>query len=257
MIKPKNSTIVSRRNFLKNAAIATAALSAGCTSNHAIKQNKLIKPNHTILFQGDSITDAGRDRKRQDTPNDPRALGQGYAFLTAAAIMKNRPNDNLKFYNRGKSGDKVWQLRDRWQTECFDLKPDVLTILIGINDIWHQKKHGSEHETGTPENFKNVYENLIANTRKKLPQTKIILAQPFAIPGGAIKDDWLPMLAQYQHITENVTKKFNTGYIPLQKIFDSACKNAPKNYYSPDGVHPSIAGTALMAQAWSEHLKEA
>ena len=112
-----------------------------------------IKPGDTILFQGDSITDAGR--KRDDSAaNSDVAMGRGYAWLAAAQLLIEKPDAGLKIFNRGISGNKVYQLAERWQADCLDLKPNVLSILIGVNDFWHKKKHNYD---GTLEKYEGDF----------------------------------------------------------------------------------------------------
>jgi lysophospholipase L1-like esterase len=106
--------------------------------NKTKKKYSIFKKGNTILFQGDSITDAGRE-KEKELPNNPKSFGSGYAFLAASALLNALPEKNLTIYNRGISGNKVFQLANRWDKDCLDLKPDVLSILIGVNDYWHKR----------------------------------------------------------------------------------------------------------------------
>jgi lysophospholipase L1-like esterase len=145
----KNETrpqMPSRRRFVQTGVgMSAAALAAMAPLNNLLaaedpssaKSGKsLIRPGETILFHGDSITDAGRKRD-VSTANSNAGLGRGYAWLAAAQLLIDRPDANLKIFNRGISGNKVYQLAERWQADCLDLKPDVLSILIGVNDFWH------------------------------------------------------------------------------------------------------------------------
>ena len=155
---------LSRRNFLFKSAAGAAALasiptivSAAIPGGGEKKNNfSLFGKGNTVLFQGDSITDAGRD-KEKELPNNPRSFGQGYAFLAASALLNALPEKQLTIYNRGISGNKVYQLAERWQKDCLDLKPDVLSILIGVNDYWHMRNGKYD---GTVE----VYENCLLYT---------------------------------------------------------------------------------------------
>ena len=136
------ASALNRRSFLKTSSLALGAAGlAAATSAEAAPWfspgRNLITKGEVILFQGDSITDAGRSRDREKTsaPNNQPGLGNGYAWLAAAELLVGRPDDELKIFNRGISGHKVFQLAERWQADCLDLKPDVLSILIGVNDI--------------------------------------------------------------------------------------------------------------------------
>src|SRR5579864_8373098 len=128
--------MITRREFV---AVAGASVAAACT--HHV--NTGVEPTHgaTILFQGDSITDAGRDRN-QSAPNATGALGNGYPMLLAAMLLKQWPDLELRIFNRGISGNKVPDLQARWDSDTLSLKPDVLSILVGVNDYWHTRTHG-------------------------------------------------------------------------------------------------------------------
>ena len=112
---------------------------------HTVEPISIFQPDTRILFQGDSITDAGRDKANKDSPNDRAAFGGGYAWLAAAQLLVERPDDGLKFLNRGVSGNQVTDLASRWQVDCLDLKPDVLRILIGVNDAYQTLAEKIEH----------------------------------------------------------------------------------------------------------------
>jgi lysophospholipase L1-like esterase len=247
----------SRRSFLKKAALGTLAaitvpeiISAAATKKES-KKIQLLK-DQTILFQGDSITDAGRNREDMGY-NNPRPLGSGYAMLAAARLMEKYAPLNLKIYNKGISGNKVYQLAERWDKDCIDLKPDVLSILIGVNDFWH-KLNGNYN--GTIEIYRNDLIALLERTKKALPNVKLIICEPFAIPGvKAVDDKWFPDFYQYQKAAREIADKFGTIFIPYQKVYDEAIKRAPGSWWTPDGVHASLAGAQLMADAWLAVVK--
>ena len=127
---------ISRRSLLQTAALATGASVLTGTNSHAAAQPPALKSGDVVLLQGDSITDAGRD-KGNDKPNDLGALGRGYAAMVASALLGAHPGKKLMCYNRGISGNKVPDLDARWKQDCIDLNPAVLSILIGVNDMWH------------------------------------------------------------------------------------------------------------------------
>ncbi len=207
--------------------------------------------NEIVLFQGDSITDAGRARENFNV-NDQKALGNGYAYLATADLLNDNPQKHLKIYNRGISGNKVYQLTERWEEDTFKLEPTVLSILIGVNDFWHMKKHGY---SGTLETYRNDYKALLDKTKQKLPDLKLIIGEPFAILGTAVDASWFPAFKEYQEAAKEIANSYNAAFIPYQRIFDNALKLAPGEYWAPDGVHPSIAGARLMATAWLETIK--
>jgi lysophospholipase L1-like esterase len=216
-----------------------------------VKKNTLNKDN-IILFQGDSITDAGRDRENNSF-NNPQALGSGYAMLAGAELLEKHAALDLKVYNKGISGNKVYQLAERWDKDCLEIKPDILSILIGVNDLWH-KLDG--HYNGTIDIYKNDFIALIERTKKTLPDVKLIICEPFAVKGvKAVDDKWYPEFYGYQDAARGIAKQFNATFVPYQKIYDEAQKQAPGVYWTPDGVHPTLAGAQLMAHAWLAAVK--
>jgi lysophospholipase L1-like esterase len=247
---------LSRRNFFVKSAVGAAALasipsiiSASIPSNSENKGNKypIFGKDSTILFQGDSITDAGRD-KEKELPNNARSFGLGYAFLAASALLNELPKQNLTIYNRGISGNKVYQLADRWQKDCLDLKPDVLSILIGVNDYWH--KRNGQYE-GTVEVYEKDYRKLLKSTKEKLPSIKLVICEPFYVLNtSAVDETWVAPMKEYQAAAKKIATEFGALWVPFQKVFDEAIKHAPATYWTDDGVHPAMPGAQLMAEAW-------
>jgi lysophospholipase L1-like esterase len=247
----------SRRSFLKKAVLGSlAALSipevmAASAPKFRFKRLSLLK-GQTILFQGDSITDSGRSK--DDTGfNTSHSLGSGYPMLAAASLLDSRADLDLKIYNKGISGNKVYQLVDRWETDCFAIKPDILSILIGVNDLWH-KLNGTYN--GTIETYTKDYIALLEMTKRVLPDVKLIIGEPFGIHGiKAIDDRWYPEFYEYQKAAKEIALQFGAAFIPYQAIFDEAQKHAPGAYWTADGVHPTLAGAQLMAKAWLAVVK--
>lgn len=241
----------SRRDFFKRAALGGAM---GFGFAHIVSEAWADSPprvalgkDDVILFQGDSITDAGRNRD-QTSANNPRALGSGYAFHASSSLLYDHPDKNLRIYNRGISGNKVYQLAERWDTDCLQLKPTVLSILIGVNDFWHMLNGKYD---GTLETYHNHFRALLERTKQVLPNVKLIIGEPFAVPGvKAVDDSWFPRFSEYQQTARKLAEQFNAIFIPYQTIFDKASRTAPGVYWTYDGVHPSIAGGKLMAEAW-------
>jgi len=240
---------VSRRQF---AAISAATLAASqavpqtATAAEA-SQGSPLKPGITLLFQGDSITDAGRSREAAGEANSQPALGNGYAWLAASQLLVDRPGDGIKIFNRGISGNKVPDLDGRWQAECVDLKPNVLSILIGVNDIWRTFDRGDK---GTAEIYEAGYQALIEKTKAALPQTTLVICEPFVLRCGAITDAWFPKFDGYRAAAKRVAEKAGAIFVPFQTMFDEASKIAPPERWAGDGVHPSADGAALMAHTW-------
>ena len=247
---------LSRRSFFAKSAVGAAALasipaivSASIPFEGDAKKEKfsIFGKGNTILFQGDSITDAGRD-KEKELPNVARSFGLGYAFLASSALLNALPGKNLTMYNRGISGNKVYQLAERWQKDCLDLKPDVLSILIGVNDYWH-KRNGKYD--GTVEVYENDYRKLLQETKAKLPNVKLVICEPFYVVNtSAVDETWAVPMKEYQAAAKKIAKEFNALWVPFQKVFDEAVKHAPATYWTGDGVHPAMPGAQLMAEAW-------
>lgn len=247
----------NRRSFIKKAAlgglmaVSIPEILSASMSSSGVKKNSLLKDN-VILFQGDSITDAGRN-KEDNSYNNAKVLGSGYPMLTGAALLEKFAALNLKVYNKGISGNKVYQLAERWDNDCLNIKPDVLSILIGVNDIWH-KLNGQYN--GTVDIYRKDYIALLERTKKALPNVKLIICEPFAVRGvKAVDDKWYPEFYDYQKAAREIATQFGATFVPYQKIYDEAQKHAPGAYWTPDGVHPTLAGAQLMAQAWLQAVK--
>ncbi|MDX2431135.1 MAG: GDSL-type esterase/lipase family protein, partial [Bacteroides sp.] len=179
-----SSDQISRRKFFRNAGIGTAGLAGipllatSCSGlNPATKVGNYFSKGDVLLFQGDSITDAGRDKKNE-LPNNGRSFGGGYALLAASWLLEELASKELTIYNRGISGNKVYQLDERWDKDCLLLKPNVLSILIGVNDYWHMRNGKYD---GTPEIYEKDYRALLNRTREQEPDIKLIICQPFIL----------------------------------------------------------------------------
>ncbi|RZM28020.1 MAG: lysophospholipase [Pedobacter sp.] len=246
--------MTNRRTFIKSVAAASALtallpLSSSAISLADYEQPKKIKfkDNAVILFQGDSITDGGRDRENQGY-NNLAALGNGYVSLIAAQLLYSKPTKNLKIFNRGISGNKVYQLAERWEKDCLAIKPDILTVMIGVNDFWHTLTNGY---TGTAKTYRDDYIKLLTRTKDNFPDLHLIVMEPFGLKGvKAVDDKWYPSFLEYQQITKEVAGHFNAAYIPLQDIFNQAAKTAEPAFWTRDGVHPTIPGSAIISRAW-------
>lgn len=254
----KDANNFSRRNFFKNAGLGAAALSGmplllqSCVGGEASgKLHDFFTEGDVLLFQGDSITDAGRDKERE-LPNNPWSFGVGYANHIASFLLAEMPGKDLRVYNRGISGNKVYQLADRWDKDCLELKPSVLSILIGVNDYWHFR---NERYDGTPEIYEQDYRELLNRTLEALPDLKLIICQPFILTGtSAVDESWVEPFSAYQSIAKTIADEFSAIWVPFQEAFDRAVELAPPAYWAGDGVHPSMAGAQLMASTWLEAL---
>lgn len=252
------NNMTSRRDFLKKATAATlgsAAFLSGCGTNMTGKQSANAKPSiiskdDTILFQGDSITDSGRSRGRQGQRSGfggGNPLGNGYVYFAAARLMAEMPAYNLKILNRGISGNIVPDLDARWDTDCIELKPNVLSILIGVNDIWHTLD-GRYHIT--KEQYEANYRTLLDRTTETLPGVKLVICEPYVLRYGVVNDNWFPEFDGFRAAAKKMSQEFNAAFVPFQTMFDEAVKDTPPEYWTPDGVHPSTNGAMLMANEW-------
>jgi lysophospholipase L1-like esterase len=249
-------TMSDRRSFLKTAALGAVLpmipeiLSAASEKRGAKKVS--VHKGDTILFQGDSITDFHRKRSDNDR-NSPEAMGIGYAAHACTSLLFRYPELNLSIYNRGVSGNKVYQLQDRWDKDTIALKPQVLSILVGVNDYWHTLVRGYK---GTVQTYRDDYTKLLEDTISKLGDVKLIIGEPYAIPGvKSVDASWFPAFDAYRQAARDIADHFGAVFIPYQTIYDKALKFAPGSYWTIDGVHPTMAGAGLMAHAWMETVK--
>ncbi|MDR2919076.1 MAG: SGNH/GDSL hydrolase family protein [Tannerella sp.] len=248
----------NRRDFLKKGTMAGLSLmmlpelaKAVVKEQNGVSAPKIqLKKDSVILFQGDSITDSGRN-KESNICNTFDQLGSGYALFTATQLLKTHADKQLKIYNRGISGNKVYQLRERWEMETLAFMPDVLSILIGVNDYWHTLSGGYK---GTLEIYDTDLRALLKYTKEKLPNVQLVLCEPFAVKGGAAIDEpkWFPMFDDYRKALKQISDDFNAVFVPYQSAFDAAMKLAPARYWAADGVHPDLPGRQLMADVWLE-----
>ena len=196
--------------------------------------------NMRILFQGDSITDGNRGRNAD--PN--HVLGHGYCFILAAKYGAYQADLNLDFINRGVSGNTVHDLARRWQKDTLDLKPDVLSILIGVND---------NSKGVSIEEYEKVYIKLIDDAKSANPNIRLVLCEPFGMAVGNKKENfekWFATLKQRQEIVAKLGEKYSAPVVHFQKVFDEAVARAPAEHWIWDGVHPTYSGHQLMADEW-------
>jgi lysophospholipase L1-like esterase len=237
----------SRRDFIKKTGIAS--LGANAFSKPFFEENidkKNNKKGLTILFQGDSITDGNRTRN-----NDwNHVLGHGYQFIIASKLWYENPKTNLMFYNRGISGNKITDLENRWQNDAIDLKPDLLSILIGVNDTASVVNNQNPQSIET---FEKSYRNILEKTKTDLPNVQLVLCEPFILKLGHVEKNteiWETEIKKRQEITKNLATEFNAIFVPFQQLFIDACKKAETKFWIWDGIHPMPAGHELMARQW-------
>lgn len=202
----------------------------------------------TILFQGDSITDAGRSR--EDNAN----LGLGYPTLVKGELGFECPGQYVML-NRGISGNRVVDLYARIKADIINLKPDVMSILIGVNDVWHEL---GGHNGVDAEKYFKIYSMLIEEIKEALPEVKIMILEPFVLKAAATEENWEVFRTEVPKRAEKakaIAEKYDLPFIPLQDKFDEAAKLAPNDYWLRDGVHPTTEGHELIKREWIKAFK--
>ena len=250
-----------RRTFIKSAiltglatAIAPAIGLASELTSEIESQSESIMPaekNLIFLFQGDSITDGKRGR----TEDLNHIMGHGYVFAAASRIGADFPESGFKFYNRGISGNKLSDLEKRWQADTIDIKPDVLSVLIGINDVAAVVER--KPEMMEVQQFEVVLRKLLQQVKSANPNVLIVLGIPFVYPVGKRKENWALWeneTAQRSAIVRKLAAEFNAVVVDYPAMFDKAMKKATPDYWVWDGVHPTIFGHELMAREWNKQV---
>ncbi|QDS88508.1 GDSL-like Lipase/Acylhydrolase [Rosistilla ulvae] len=249
-----------RRDFLRNSfAAASVATLSTCASGH--EQESSAKPSDVdgysyrlpklkqgcrLLFQGDSITDMKWGRNEKDRNH---YLGHSYVFLIAARLGVDMPNAQLDIYNRGMSGHKVADLRGRWKKDAIDMKPDLLSILIGVNDV------GKNLDGVDVERWEADYRFILSASREANPDLKLVLLDPFVLPSGRLsnKDSfkkWRDQVERLIPIVGRLSKEFDTVHVKTQEVFDAAAQAGSPDNWIWDGVHPLPQGHELIARSW-------
>jgi len=245
--------ISSRRDFIKLASVAGLTIPVLSTASANIKSKTEVpeKKNLRFLFQGDSITDGNRGRN--EDPN--HILGHGYCFAVSSRIGADFPQHGFQFINRGISGNSVSDLEKRWQTDTLDLKPDVLSLLVGINDV-NDMVEGKKDALDS-DAFEAAYRKLLSSCRKQNPDLIIVLGLPFFFATGWRKEQfekWHPLTLERAEIVKRVAADFDAVLVDYPMVFEEAQKRAPMDYWIWDGVHPTIFGHELMAREWIKQV---
>jgi lysophospholipase L1-like esterase len=206
----------------------------------AVEPIPAFAPNERVLFQGDSITDGNRGRSAD--PN--HILGHGYAFIIAARHGAGFPERKLDFTNRGVSGNTVLELEKRWAKDTLALKPDLLSVMIGVND---------QSRNVTLEAYEAIYEKLLTDARTQNPKLKLVLIEPFVRhPGKPVPEG----IVARQAIVAKLAQKHGAALVKLQKVFDDAAAKTADDYWVWDTVHPTYRGHQLLADEWERVVRE-
>lgn len=208
-----------------------------------------------ILFQGDSITDARRDRENTDN------LGIGYPTLVKAQLGFENP-EKFDFQNRGIGGNRIVDVYARIKTDIINLKPDYMSILIGVNDVWHElaMQNGVDAQK-----FEKIYCMMLDEIYQALPNVKIMILEPFVLEGPATCNNeeepnkWNIFSTEVKKRAEKaeiVAQKYNIPFISLQDKFDKVSENTENSYWLADGVHPTSMGHELIKREWIKHFEK-
>ena len=200
----------------------------------------------TVLFQGDSITDARRDREAPD--GDSSRFGYGYVALIAGKLLAQNIGKEFNCINRGISGNRVVDLYARWKIDALNLKPDLLSILVGVNDTWHEfsRQNGVEVER-----YEKIYRMLLEWTKAELPEVRLVLCEPFCLLSEIVTPEWIAEVKQRGEIVKKLAAEFDATFVPLQQQLEDAAAKAGDNLkILRDGVHPTLLGAQIIADQW-------
>ena len=212
--------------------------------------------SEVILFQGDSITDAGRNR------DNDLFLGVGYATMVQGQLGMECPGQ-YKFYNRGISGNRITDVYARIKKDILNLKPDYMSLLIGINDVWHEL--GGRCNGVDADKFEKIYDMLIGEIKEALPNIKIMILEPFVLEGTATQatdeepdrwDRFREEVPKRMAAAKRIAEKYGLVYVPLQEKFNELSKLAPNDYWIRDGVHPNAPGHNMIKEEWIKAFKK-
>ena len=193
-----------------------------------------------ILFQGDSVTDAGRDR------SDPHDMGNGYPRYASAMIQDSFPDTVLEFVNLGIGGNRTEHLVERLETDFIEIQPDIISIMIGVNDVWHHYSHGIET---SDEQFEQNY-RAVLDAIKTRTSARILMIQPFLLETvDPAKQAYTEELARKQAIVKKLADEYADAYLPLDEILHAETEEEPA-YYAADGVHPTPDGACFIGEAY-------
>ncbi|MBQ3490724.1 MAG: SGNH/GDSL hydrolase family protein [Clostridia bacterium] len=212
-----------------------------------------------ILFQGDSITDGNRYKSKASEWDKNHQIGHSYAYIVTGLLGMQYPERRFSFINRGISGNTVENLASRWREDAISVQPDVLSVLIGVNDCLRASAYPIKDLSASA--YETVYRSILTESRKQNPDLKIILMEPFAYTeyqqnAGASPELRKAILQSEQKAVCRLAKEFEAVFIPLQEVFDEAARLYGPEYWIWDGTHPTEAGHALIAREFLKATKD-
>ncbi|WP_281336072.1 SGNH/GDSL hydrolase family protein [Flavobacterium eburneipallidum] len=239
----------TRRNFIKKSALASLmamSLPEVLSASNTVAFNSENK-SLTFVFQGDSITDGNRGRTKD--PN--HIMGHGYVYSIASSIGADFCKDKHHFINKGISGNTISDLEKRWQHDALDLNPDVISILVGINDVASEieKKPSAINNL----EFESKYRKLIVDSKKVNPAMVLVLCLPFVAAVGKRQNDfeiWNKATTEKAMIIQKLAKEYDTVLVNFPQVLEKAIKKVPAEYWIWDGIHPTVPFHTLMAREW-------
>ena len=245
----------SRRDFIKKTALlsGSAFISSSATIQDEVDgydyDRPAFKKGTRILFQGDSITDMNRGRDESDRNH---YLGHSYVYLIASRLHADLPETEMEFFNRGVSGHTVSDLKNRWKQDTTDLNPDLLSILVGTNDVYFGN---------TKEQFEEDYRFILKQSKEANPELDLVLMEPFVLQSGVLSEEGVykerrAMTDELRMKTAELAREFDALFVPLQQIFDEAAEAVSPEHWVWDGIHPLPQGHELIARNWIEYVSK-
>ena len=206
-----------------------------------------------MLFIGDSITCCDKD------PNNPNSIGFGYVRLIDALLTIREPEKNIILINKGVNGNTLGHLLSRWGDDVYEHNPDILLIMIGINDAVRLLDKSTSYHL-VPEEFKKTYCQLLEETRRTLPKTHIMLMEPFFLsrgqnPTASYRNKLKKLVNEYVTIVDEMSTMFNTSLVPLASRFDKIIQQKPSSFFSEDWIHPNQTGHLFIAETIYDTLR--
>ena len=203
-----------------------------------------------FLFQGDSITDTNRSRDHASN----FCLGNGYPTIVAG-ILGAESKDKLEFFNRAVGGNRIVDLYARMKADIINLKPDYMSVLIGVNDVWHEL---SDSDGVSAEKYEKIYSMLIEEILEELPNVKIFILEPFLCHGTATDPEWDTFMGEVRKraaAAKRISEKYGLAFVPFQDRFEAAQKETDFTYWTLEGVHPTAMGHGIIARALLEVIE--
>lgn len=214
------------------------------------------KKGTLILFAGDSITDGNRYKKKEQEWDLNNQMGHSYAYIINGMLGCEYPEKQFRFKNKGVSGNRIVDLYARIEQDLLALEPDVLSILVGVNDGPIDR---NQYKGTAKEKYECLYRMLLDEVKEKIPDVKLILMEPFVCKAGKLREEyeiWHKCVSQYAQVVRKLAKDYGAVFVPLQEEFDKRCRQWEPEYWSWDGIHPTENGHGLIAKQWMEATEE-